>query len=387
MKKIVHIITRLDTGGSAENVLASAEFVKPQEYESLILTGPGSQTKAPDSAGDSTGTQKVIVVPSLVREISPLKDISAFIEIFSHLKRIKPDIVHTHSSKAGVIGRWAAYFAGVKKIIHTPHGHVFYGYYSGFSGYIKTKFFLFAEKITAPITTKFIALTEGEKKETLGYGIGKPSDWAVIHSGIDYDRIEILRSSGNDAGNVPFIIGTVARLEPVKGIRYFVESIPLIIRSLTGSLAHSPTFLIVGDGSQRKELETLTDELKISSIIKFTGMKENISEIISSMDIYVQPSLNEGMGKTLVYAQLLGKPVVATKVQGIPDVVIDGETGILVPAADPHRLAEAILKLIIDEDLRERMGISAGKWANEEVDGFPRFSIKRMVYLLEKVYQ
>ncbi|MCX7715862.1 MAG: glycosyltransferase, partial [Endomicrobia bacterium] len=329
--------------------------------------------------------------------------------------------VHTHTSKAGILGRWATFllrtfccgFQNIK-IIHTPHGHIFYGYYDKLITFI----FVMVEKITARITDKIIALTEGEKNESLIYGIGKPNQWVVIHSGTNLPCFITPNSELRTKLNIPtdsIVIGTVARLEPVKGVKYLIEAIPFICGFLTSSSLSSLTFLIVGDGSERKKLEKLLLEqcfsiangnkpkgllyeqknnikifekrLKDKKIeVIFTGMREDVAELISIMDIYVQPSLNEGMGKTIVLAELLGKPVVATKVQGIPSVVIEAETGILVKSKNSIELAEGIIQLIKDETLRIRMGQNAKLFTNKIIDGYPIFSIERMVLLLEKLY-
>ncbi|MDI6642422.1 MAG: glycosyltransferase, partial [Elusimicrobiota bacterium] len=179
------------------------------------------------------------------------------------------------------------------------------------------------------------------------------------------------------------VVGTVARLEPVKGIKYFVDAIRCLITKLHN---HQIIFLIVGDGSERKKLESLTCNLQLSDKVIFTGMRDDISELISIMDIYVQPSLNEGMGKTLVVASMLSKPVVATRVQGIPDVIIDGKTGILVPPKNSKLLAEGILKFITDESIRKEFGAAGRKYVTELVGGYERFSPERMIFLLEKLY-
>ncbi len=391
--KILHIITRLDKGGSAENVLLCCEyFSKKNDFEVVLIYGGKTKLNL---------DFKNYYVKFLQREISLINDIIAFFEILKIVIKEKPDIVHTHSSKAGFIGRWATYFSskfkvkGLKtKIVHTPHGHIFYGYYNKFI----TSFFVFFEMITAKITDKLIALTEGEKNESLSFGVGKKEQWVVIPSGVDYSlkfRVqssELKEKLGISKNSI--IVGTVARLEPIKGIKYFVESAKVVV-SFYYRYLKSPTcyllapiyFLIVGDGSERKFLEERVEKLGMKDRFIFTGMRDDVVDLISIMDIYVQPSINEGMGKTIVLAELLGKPVVATNVQGIPSVVIDNETGFLVPPRDPQKLANAIIKLIENKTLREKMGQSAKVWVNKIVDGYPQFSKERMLFLLENLYK
>jgi len=395
--KILHIITRLDKGGSAEVVVYICEYFNKKEGYEIVLVY-GGETKVNLSC-------KNYYIKELKRKISLVNDIIAFLKIYKIIKKEKPDIVHTHSSKAGIIGRWAAWLARkinyklkFLRIIHTPHGHIFYGYY----GKLRTFLFLFLERLTAKITDKLIALTEGEKNESLSFGVGKEQQWIVIPSGIDYnlelkvshnlrDLSRKLRDSelkeklGISKNSI--VIGTVARLEPIKGIRYFVDAAKIILSLPSSYLLPSIYFLIVGDGSERKFLEEKVEKLGLKDKFIFTGMRDDVAELMSIMDIYVQPSINEGMGKTIVLAELLGKPVVATNVQGIPSVIINNETGILVPPKDPQKLAEVIVKLINDKDLRTKMGENAKKWVYKIVDGYPQFSQQRMLFLLENLYK
>jgi len=261
---------------------------------------------------------------------------------------------------------------------------------------------LFLERITAKITDKLIALTEGEKNESLSFGVGKEQQWVIIPSGIDYNlelkvsnKLRDLSRNLRDSelkeklgiSKNSIVIGTVARLEPIKGIRYLVDAAKIILSLPSSYLLPSSYFLIVGDGSERKFLEEKVEKLGLKDKFIFTGMRDDVAELMSIMDIYVQPSINEGMGKTIVLAELLGKPVVATNVQGIPSVIINNETGILVPPKDPQKLAEVIVKLINDENLRTKMGENAKKWVYKIFDGYPQFSIERMLFLLENLYK
>ncbi len=387
----MHIITRLDKGGSAETVLLICRGVAENKYEMVLIYGLSQDFDKTLLSTTPLLPFTFYLLPSLVREISPVKDIIAFWKIYKIIKKEKPDIVHTHTSKAGFIGRWAAWFLRLTtydlrlmKIIHTPHGHIFYGYY----GKLKSLFFLLLERVTAKITNQLVALTEGEKNESLAFGVGRPKQWTVIHSGV-----EMTANRGQGAGDrlrtsldIPedaIVIGTVSRLEPVKGIKYFVDAVRLITKSLNRSIS----FLIVGDGSERKSLELRVESLEIKDKIIFTGMRNDVMDLLSIMDIYVQPSLNEGMGKTIVQAFSLGKPVVATSVQGIPYLIKDEETGLLVPPKSSEKLAEAVIRLINRREQRKKIGADAKKFVFESVDGFPRFSIERMLVLLDKLYE
>lgn len=383
MKKILHIITRLDKGGSAENVILTARKLDKSVYDTRLVYGstvlPALSINVP-----------VIEIPYLVRSISPYKDFRAFWKLYSIISNEKPDIIHTHSSKAGFLGRFAAWLYNFTArnravVIHTPHGHVFYGYEFG---KMKTDLFIMLEKIAALASDKLIALTKGERRESLEFGIGTPKQWEVVHSAVANSLlVKNAEKNIRHEYKIPLdsvVVGTVARLEKVKGIEYFINA----IGELSTQKYEKPVyFVIVGDGQLRVKLEKLTKKLNISDKVIFAGMREDVLEIMEQMDIFVQPSLNEGMGKTIVQAQSLGVAVIATNVQGIPDVVKDGEMGILVPPSDYKMLANAISQLIQNSSLRLKFGEAGKKYVEEIVDGFPRYSLERMIKLLENIYQ
>jgi glycosyltransferase involved in cell wall biosynthesis len=389
--KVIHIITRVDVGGTSKDILNICHRFDKNWYESILVHGP-SQIECHSAA-------KIYKIPYMVREISPLKDLISLFKLYAVIKNEKPGIVHTHSSKAGFIGRWAAFFAkhfnqDLKnmKIIHSPHGHVFYGY--EFS-WIKTRIFLLLERLSAPITDLFIALTEGEKEESIGYGVGKPHQWKIVHSGCELDRTiwkpldERQKSIKRGEFDIPdnaIVIGTVSRLVPVKGIIYLLKTIPLLMKSLDEDTFNQLVFLVVGDGSERKKLQKYANKFSDRIKILFTGTRSDVCSLMSIMDIYVQPSLNEGMGITLIQAQSVNLPVIASRVQGIPDVVKDRETGILVSPKKPQLIAQAIQRLILNPELKNKMGVAARKWSCEEIDGLPVFCPERMIMLLKKIY-
>ncbi|MFH1259479.1 MAG: glycosyltransferase family 4 protein [Elusimicrobiota bacterium] len=381
--KIVNIITRLDRGGSTENVLLTVNSLAKKGHECTLIYGRTQDSDVElENEAEKNGV-KFIFINDLARSINPWSDFIAFLSLVKILYSLKPDIVHTHSSKAGILGRWAAFLVRVKKIVHTPHGHVFYGYYNQ----ALSRLFVLIERITALITDRLIALTEGEKNETLQLGIGKPKKWVIIHSGVEVSFVNQteparLKEELKIPENVS-VVGTVARLDPVKGIEYFIQAIKL----LQGYKLTFPVYyLIVGDGSEREKLERQAAQYGLDRQVFFAGWRRDTVELISLMDIYVQPSLNEGMGKTLIQAQLCGKPIVATRVGGIPDVVKDNLTGILVPAQDVQTLARAIFCLLKDKTTAESMGMMGRSWVTEKINGFPRFSVQAMVKRTEDVY-
>lgn len=380
---IVHIITRLEPGGSAQNVIDSAAC-QAVGRKVVLIAGPhkGKDRLKPDLPESA----RYLEIPDLVREISPLKDIRAFLEIKRALSTLNPDIVHTHTAKAGILGRWAAWLYNLGRkhgraiVIHTPHGHVFYGYF----GPIKTFVFRLAERLTARVTDYFIALTDGERRESIEAGLGPAAKWLVIHSGVRFDSRTYEHARRDlDIAADETVITVVARLEPVKGVEYFIRAAAELKKK---RLDKKLRYLVVGDGSLRSRLISLADELAVEKIT-FAGFQRDVFKYLAASDIYVQPSLNEAMGRTVLEAQYMKLPVVASRVCGLPDAVKDGGTGLLVPPGDAPALAEALETLVKDAGLRSRMGSAAGRRILEkDYTGNTRFSAESMNIQLQNFY-
>jgi len=321
---------------------------------------------------------RISVIPSLVRRLSFTNDILAFISIYRLIKRIKPHIVHTHTSKAGVLGRLAAYLAGVPIIIHTPHGHVFHSYY----GLILTNIFVFAEKISSFTTDMIVALTEKEKDEHMEKGIASTKKYTIIHSGVKLDyfanmRIDIkARKKELEIPPGYNVVGTIGRLVPIKGYKYLISAAKKIVEEVDKTV-----FVIVGDGYLKLELEKYAEALGVRKNIIFTGWRADSSDILYLFDIFVLPSLNEGMGRVIIEAMALGKPVVASSVGGILDLIKDSKNGILVPPRNSDALGNAILQLIRNKDLAEELG------NNGKAMVYPEFDISVMLKKIENLYE
>ena len=388
--KVLHVVTRLQAGGSAANVVATARGLGRQ-FESALLCGVTSDTAGLGREVRADGA-RLIEAPHLRRSINPVADALAFCELLSALRKEKPDIVHTHTSKAGLLGRWAAFVHNLGSrrpcaIAHTSHGHVFYGYF----GPWRTWLFRMIERWTGRITGRLIALSQGELRESLAAGVGSPEQWTVIPSGVSLpSEAELARimAAGRDIRRTldlaedGLAIGTVARLEPVKGVEYFVRAVP----ALAAEFARA-RFIIVGDGSERPRLARLAEELGAADRIVFAGHQDDALAWMSALDVFVQPSLNEGLGRTLIEAGFLRIPAVASAVCGIPDVVLDGRTGTLVPPRDAARLAQAVRRLAGDRRLRQEFGAAAKAHVlSPDENGLPRFSEAAMLRKLEQLY-
>jgi len=385
MPKILHIITRLDMGGSAQNTLLSCIGLAKIGYDTTLVHGLSLESQMATAEQDAIGNLiqeaeklgvKMISLLPLVRNIHPVKDTIATLSICRILKKQKPDILHTHTSKAGFVGRWSGRFANVPRVIHTPHGHVFYGHFDKW----RSNLFFFLEKLTAPVTDHVIALTEGEKNDYLKWSLYLPDRISVIHSGVDIDRYgispsarEAKRRSLNLHPNTR-VVGTVGWLLPIKAPMVLLNAMLELWKSYPDI-----ELVYVGKGPLLHSLQAHAAKHGVSDKVKFLGWREDVHEILPLLDVFVLPSLNEGMGRVLVEAMAAGKPVVASRIGGITDLVRDGKNGLLVPPGDKKALAEAIGCLLEQPNLARQMG-AYGKEISRN------FGLESMVAKIDSLY-
>jgi glycosyltransferase involved in cell wall biosynthesis len=361
--KIIHIITRLDKGGAAEDTLLTVLGIDKKKYVVQLFKGPTyeshmSKEEQTSVLADQKKAQqegiKVFTIPFLIRRINLIYDLLAFLTLFIFFVKEKPTLVHTHTSKAGLLGRFAAKLARVPIVVHTPHGHVFWGYF----GPWKTRMFILLEKLSTRLTDRIVAVTNKEKEDYILYKIAREDKLAVINSGVDLEKIKELpfleRQKFKRELGIPediLIVGMAGRLELVKGPEYLIEAAQYV-------LSEHPNvfFVFTGDGTRKPYLRQRSSELGITDKILFLGWRKDVTRVISIYDIFVFPSLNEGMGRVLVEAMALGKPIVASDVGGIPDLVTHGKNGFLVPPQNPGQLARFIQILLENKDRREKMG-------------------------------
>jgi len=376
--KVLHIITRLDKGGSAENTFLNLVGLDKNIYDVTLMSGPVEEpTQDRRDEVEEYGI-KHIFIPELVRNISLINDLKTILNIYRYLRKEKFDIVHTHTSKAGLLGRLAARLARIPIIIHTPHGHVFFGYF----GLIKSNLFIFLEKLASRITDKIIALTNREKEDYISCKVTDEEKSVVICSGIELNKFKDLllneKQNLKKELGIPensLIVGTLGRLVPVKGPEFLVEAAKHIISKYPDTF-----FVFTGDGYLRPDLKKKALNFGLKENIIFLGWRDDGAKILSLYDVFILPSLNEGMGRVLVEAMALGKPIVASRIGGIPDLVTHGKNGFLVPPKDPEELAKYIQILIEDREKREKMGLSGKKIAMH-------FSAENMVEKIEKLYK
>lgn len=375
--KILHIITRLDSGGSSTNTIETVARLDKSKYDVTLISGRTFDPKGDILKNIQTRKIQYVFMNDLIRPVHPWHDCLALIKLIQAIKKGKYDIVHTHTSKAGILGRWAAYWAGVKHIVHTPHGHIFYGYFNP----VVTKIFIMVERWTAAITQKIITLTRRGKEEHVQFKIAPPEKFIPVYSGIDIDALKRTKCHIPDmkkALGIPLdsvIFGVIARIDPIKGIKYLVEAMAEVIQVVPNA-----RLLITGDGIERPAIEQQAVALGLKDYIILTGHRDDVAELLQTMDIFVLPSLNEGMGRVILEAMVFAKPVIASRIGGVPEIVQDEKNGLLVRPAQSGELADAMIQLGTNSILARQLG-EHGKACVRDM-----FSLDIMVRKIEQLY-
>ncbi|MFH0883017.1 MAG: glycosyltransferase [bacterium] len=375
---VLHVITRLDPGGSAENTTLSVERVNPARFDSFVWTGPGLHGGGPAPVYAQRLQGRYEILRYLVRPIRPMKDLLATIDLTVRLRKVSPEILHLHTAKGGALGRVAARLAGYRgKIIYTPHGHIF----SGYGGSLACRVFTLIEQILAPVCDAIIGLTEDEVRQFQAHHAGRPGQFAVIPSGIEIGAFEAAVSSkGATRKSFGFsdktpLIGFIGRFDPVKGPDLFLKAVSRIRREIPDLRA-----LMIGDGQMTTELQRLADRLRLGGTIVWTGWRTDIPELVAALDLLLVTSRNEGQGRVVVEAGAAGVPTVALANGGVGEVIVTGETGLLAESNDLDALAQAAVELLRDPKRRKRMGSAARQRARDH------FSVEVMIGKLEELY-
>jgi len=353
--RVLHPITRLTLGGSSENTIASCVALNGAGYDCLLATSFRESDAASLADARRRGC-RVVDVPAMGREVAPLADLTALAQLVRLIRRERPAVVHTHTSKAGFVGRLAAVIARAPAVIHQPHGHIFYGYY----GPRRTAVFTALERRAARWTDRIITLTDRGAAEHLAHGIGRAEQYVTVPSGVPTAELRAAAPARGEARARlgldidAFVIVGLGRLVPIKGFDLLVRALAIVV-----SQVPSARVLLVGEGPERAQLETIAASLGVARRLRLTGETTDVAPYLAAADVGVVPSRNEGMGRVIVEAMALGRPVVATAVGGIPDVVTDGECGRLVEPEDVDALAAALIDLGRDPALRRKLGEAA----------------------------
>ncbi|MEW6679843.1 MAG: glycosyltransferase family 4 protein [bacterium] len=373
MKTVLRIITRLNIGGPSIHTILLSEGLK-EKFKTYLVVGKEGKEEGSMLSEAKNRNIDIIFIPELQREISPIKDIITFFKLIGIIRKIRPDIVHSHLSKAGMLGRLCAWLCGVPIIIHTFHGHTLHSYF----GRLKTLFFIIIERWLSFISTRIITLTETQRDEILKFGIGNRNKVIVIPLGLSLDRFyDISEKKGilrNELGisDKP-LIGTIARLVPIKDIGTFLEASAIVLKEIDA------LFVIAGDGYLRKELEKKAKDLGIEKNALFLGFRKDLDIIYADLNCFVLSSLNEGLPVAIIEAQASGIPVVATDVGGV-STLVSPDTGILIPPKNPQALADAIKTIILDKERAKEMGEKARENSKKYTD-------KRLIEDIERLYE
>jgi len=353
--RVIHVITRLIVGGAQENTIASVlGLLARPGFDVTLVTGPsppGEGTLAPSLAGCP---DRLSVLTPLIRPPHPLRDLQALRQLTCLFTRARPDLVHTHSGKAGVLGRWAAHRARVPVIVHTIHGPSF----GPFQGCLSNTVFRAAERFAGRFTTHFVSVADAMTQQYLAASIGRPEQYTRIASGFPLEPF--LQTSNDPAlrrelGLAPddIVLGKIARFCPLKGHDELFEAAPGLVRECPRL-----KFLLVGDGPWRPRFEALAARLGLANRFRFTGLvpPDRVPAMVGIMDLLVHLSRREGLPRVLPQALCAARPVVACDCDGAGEVCLDGQTGFLVRPGDRSQLVAQVLRLARDPALRESMG-------------------------------
>lgn len=384
--KIVRIIARLNIGGPAIHVVLLTRGFEKQGHESHLLVGPVPETEGNMEYYATERGVKLTRIPELVRPLSPWKDLVALWKIYRFIRQQKPDVVHTHTSKAGTIGRVAAILAGTPVIFHTFHGSIFDGYFPP----AKTRFFLKIERILARFTDRVITVSDSLKRQlSESYRIAPSEKIEVVRLGFDLMEFgrtaESIMPWAKEKNSDVAVVGWVGRFTDIKDPLLFVE-----VASALKDAGAAVKFMMVGDGPLRQSVEKAISQRGLSSDFVLTGWQRNMPQVYTSLDLIVSTSVNEGTPVTLIEAMAAGRPFVAPNVGGLVDLTAGPpeshqdfdvySNGILVSSRNVNSLRRAVA-LLLDSQFRTRMGQTGYQFAHKN------FGCDRLVGEIEALYK
>jgi glycosyltransferase involved in cell wall biosynthesis len=378
--RVLHLITRLIVGGAQENTLLSVEGLdRLPEFEVTLATGIDSGPEG-DLLTRARRTTDVVIIPELGRSVNPFSDLVALVKVYRLIQAGRYHIVHTHSSKAGVLGRLAAKAAGTPIVVHTLHSLVFHDYQPRWLN----RLLRFVKRALAPLTDHYISVSRIIAEKALAAGIGTPSRFSTVYSGMEIDWYleaspdpQAVRAEFAIPEDAP-VVGKIARLFELKGHDQLFDAIPAVVERFP-----DVRFLLVGDGILYDHLRQRARRAGFERNLVFAGLieRERIPEMISAMDVLVHTSLREGIARVLPQALAMGKPCVSFDLDGAPEVVIPGETGELVSAGDGAALSAAICRLLADPELRKRLGEGGRRLVD------PMYRAETMVEQIADIYR
>ena len=389
MVKVLRILNRFNVGGPTHNATFLTKYLEPQ-YKTKLIAGKKLDSEATSEYILKKNNIDYLILENMSRSLSLINDIRSFVEIRKIIREYKPNIVHTHASKSGALGRLAAILSGVPIIVHTFHGHVFHSYF----GKLKTYFYLLIERFLASKSSAIIAISNLQKDELVNnFKICSSKKMHVIPLGFDLERFQLDKSENRNSFRTEFAleddciaIGIVGRLTAIKNQELFLRS----VKEVTKNSKKPLKVFLIGDGEDKEKLQSLCEDLnmpfseryseKEEILVYFTSWRQDMERVYAGLDIVALSSLNEGTPVTLIEAQAANKPIVATDVGGIRDIIIENKTGLLSKSGDLKGLEKNLRKLIDDDNLRDQLGRSG-------YDNVIRsFSYKRLVSDVKSLY-
>lgn len=380
MTRVLRVIARLNIGGPAIHATLLSKRLDPARYETMLVTGAEGENEGNHLQLHGQVLQNLVTMPDLGREIRGLQDLRSLWALTGLMRRFRPHVVHTHAAKAGTIGRVAARLAGVPVVVHTFHGHVLSGYFSP----RKEQVFRAIERGLARVTDELVAVSPRVRQELLDMRIGTADTFSVVPLGFDFDRFVRadehrgqLRAELGIAPAAP-LIGIVARLVPIKAHEVFLDA----ARQLH-DVRPDAHFVLVGDGERRGELEQMVQAAAPSfrAAVHLLGWRADLARIYADLDIVALTSRNEGSPVALIEGMASARPVVSTRVGGVPDVVTDGERGWLVDMDDASGMSTALLHVLSLPD-RGRAVALAGR-----AHVLATYGADRLVHDIDRLYQ
>ena len=378
--KIVHVITRLIVGGAQENTILSCRGLIECGHEVVLLTGPETGPEGGLFELARAYGVRVEVIRNLRRNVHPLRDVAALGELVGMISKLGPDVVHTHSSKAGILGRLAARLAGVKAVVHTVHGLPFFPYQSKWANWA----YIQAERLAARWTDKIVAVAEDMVKQACAAGVGPREKFVTIYSGLDGESFFV----GEDVGKrvreelgIPqdaFVVGKVARLAPGKGHEYLLDALEGLMRRYDKLWC-----VLVGDGVLGEQIEARVAKAGMPERVRMVGLVDpgRIPGLLAGMDMLVHTSLHEGLPRAVVQGLLAGLVVGAFDLDGAKEVIEAGKGGYLIEAESVSELVEAI-----EQTIQGAAEVRALDWEQRRALA-ARFSWRKMVEELDGLYR
>jgi len=371
------VFSRLNIGGPSIHVILLTAGLRHAGYETRLVVGRESEREGNlDDLAAARGVE-VTRLAGLGREIRPIRDLRALIALWRLMRRVRPQIVHTHTAKAGMLGRLAAVLARVPIVVHTYHGHVLSGYFSRF----QTGVFRGIESVLARVSDRLIAVSDSVRDDLVTLGVAPASKLQVVPLGLELQHLagELPRGRLRSLAGIPSpapLVGIVGRLVPIKDVPTFLAAAALVQGRMPE--AH---FAIIGDGEERVRLEGLTAGLRLTGSVHFLGWQRDLASVLGDLDVVVNSSLNEGTPVALIEALAAARPVVATRVGGTPDLLEDGRLGALVPPRDPTAMADAIVSILADGREAAEKALAGRRAVLDQ------YSVERLVRDIDDLYR